>query len=81
MPIEPNTGEWVAEQRWPGPLWGAWSVRHLQASKMYDCIECGHLILAGETYWRRYGRMAEFVKPWTARMCEYCEAKWRSRYS
>lgn len=62
-----------------GPLYGAWSVRHSVAKKMYDCIECGHLIMPGETYWRRYGKMAEAFKPWTARMCDHCETTWLKR--
>jgi hypothetical protein len=78
MPIEMVTGEWVASPP-IAPLWGAWSVRCSTARKDYDCIECGHLILRGESYWRRYGKMAEASKPWMARLCAYCEQKWRAR--
>ncbi len=61
-----------------GPRWGAWSVRHSVARRTYDCIECGHLILRGQSYWRRFGKMAEAITPFTARLCERCEAKWRT---
>lgn len=58
------------------PKWGAWSVRRSVARKMYDCGECGHLILTGDSYTRRYGRMGESMRAWMFRMCERCEAKW-----
>ena len=59
---------------------GVWGVRHSSARTTHGCIECGHLILRGETYWRFYGRMAEAPRPWTARTCEYCREQWRKRY-
>jgi RNase P subunit RPR2 len=59
---------------------GVWAIRHSRARRLHYCIECDHVILPGETYWRRYGRMAEAIKPFLAYTCEFCEARWRARY-
>jgi hypothetical protein len=55
------------------PKWGAWSARRLVARKLHDCNECGHVILVGAVYFRRYGRMGESMQPWTYLSCESCE--------
>jgi RNase P subunit RPR2 len=55
-------------------------VRHSTARRRHDCVECGDVILAGQTYWRRYGTMGEALTPWLAYTCEPCEARWRARY-